>query len=118
MCERDLRCLGCSNDYCREHVEVDVTIFGGCRRSRCSSGCFRNLSFGIRPGITSMFQLGTARRRGYGAIARATSGRQCRGHWASFLIASALIRVKKLTELPSGSRNKSERFPHGIVVGA
>jgi hypothetical protein len=40
------------------------------------------------------------------------------GHWANFLIASALIGVKKLTKLPSGSRNKSERFPQGIVVGA
>ena len=35
-----------------------------------------------------------------------------------FLIASALIGVKTLTKLPSGSRNKSERFPQGIVVGA
>ena len=48
----------------------------------------------------------------------ATSGRQCCGHWTNFSIASALTGVKKLTKLPSGSRNKSERFPQGIVVGA
>jgi hypothetical protein len=42
----------------------------------------------------------------------------CDGYWPNFLFASALIGVKKLIKLPSGSRNKSERFPQGIVVGA
>jgi hypothetical protein len=40
------------------------------------------------------------------------------GHLSNFLIASALTGVKKLTRLPSGSRNNSERLPHGIVVGS
>ena len=30
---------------------------------------------------------------------------------------SALVEAKKLTRLPSGSRNSSDRLPHGMVVG-
>ena len=32
--------------------------------------------------------------------------------------ASGVTGVKKLTRLPSGSRNSSDRLPHGIVVGS
>jgi hypothetical protein len=33
-------------------------------------------------------------------------------------LASAVTGAKRLTRLPSGSRNNTERLPHGIVVGA
>jgi hypothetical protein len=41
-----------------------------------------------------------------------------RVQFSYLLIASGLTGVKKLTRLPSGSRNSSERFPHGWVVGS
>jgi hypothetical protein len=50
-----------------------------------------------------------------GAVQHASGSR---GHLSNFLIASALTGVKKLTKVPSGSRNKSERLPQGIVVGS
>jgi hypothetical protein len=37
---------------------------------------------------------------------------------ANFPVAAGVTGVKKLTRLPSGSRNRSERLPHGIVVGS
>jgi hypothetical protein len=37
---------------------------------------------------------------------------------ANFSMAAGVTGVKKLTRLPSGSRNRSERLPHGIVVGS
>src|ERR1700722_10222036 len=49
------------------------------------------------------------------AIQRANGSR---AHSSNFLMASALTGVKKLTRFPSGSRNRSERLPHGIVVGS
>jgi amino acid efflux transporter len=36
----------------------------------------------------------------------------------NFSIAAGVTGVKKLTRLPSGSRNSSDRLPHGIVVGS
>ena len=33
------------------------------------------------------------------------------------LMASSVAGVKRLTRLPSGSRNRMERFPHGMRVG-
>jgi hypothetical protein len=36
----------------------------------------------------------------------------------NFLMASSVTGVKRFTRLPSGSRNRIERLPHGIVVGA
>lgn len=36
---------------------------------------------------------------------------------ANFSMAAGVTGVKKLTRLPSGSRNSSERLPQGIVVG-
>src|SRR5690242_7801979 len=34
------------------------------------------------------------------------------------LIASSVTGSKRLTRFPSGSRNNTARFPHGIVVGS
>lgn len=36
---------------------------------------------------------------------------------ANFSMAAGVTGVKKLTRLPSGSRNNSDRLPQGIVVG-
>ncbi len=48
----------------------------------------------------------------------AAARRRITSHLSNFLTASGLTGVKKLTKLPSGSRNKSERLPQGIVVGS
>jgi hypothetical protein len=47
------------------------------------------------------------------------SGARChfRGQPLNFLIASSVTGVKKFTRLPSGSRKRMDRLPHGIVVG-
>src|SRR4051794_13302281 len=37
---------------------------------------------------------------------------------ANFAMAAGVTGVKKLTRLPSGSRNSSDRLPQGIVVGS
>ena len=37
---------------------------------------------------------------------------------ANLSMAAWVTGVKKLTRLPSGSRNSSDRLPHGIVVGS
>lgn len=37
---------------------------------------------------------------------------------ATFSMAAGVTGVKKLTRLPSGSRNSSDRLPQGIVVGS
>src|ERR1700678_3669645 len=37
---------------------------------------------------------------------------------ANLSMAAGVTGVKKLTRLPSGSRNSSDRLPHGIVVGS
>ncbi len=37
---------------------------------------------------------------------------------ANFSMAAGVTGVKKLTRLPSGSRNSSDRLPQGIVVGS
>ena len=37
---------------------------------------------------------------------------------ANLSMAGGVTGVKKLTRLPSGSRNSSDRLPHGIVVGS
>jgi hypothetical protein len=39
-------------------------------------------------------------------------------HRANFSMAAGVTGVKKLTRLPSGSRNSSDRLPQGIVVGS
>ena len=36
----------------------------------------------------------------------------------NLLTASSVTGVKRLTRLPSGSRNNMERFPQGMVVGS
>jgi hypothetical protein len=40
------------------------------------------------------------------------------GQLLNFLMASSVTGVKRLTRLPSGSRNRMERLPQGIVVGS
>jgi hypothetical protein len=40
------------------------------------------------------------------------------GDSLNLLIASSVTGVKRLTRLPSGSRNRMERFPQGMVVGS
>jgi hypothetical protein len=40
------------------------------------------------------------------------------GQPLNFLMASSVTGVKKLRRLPSGSRNRIERLPHGMVVGS
>ena len=55
---------------------------------------------------------------GIRAAAEAPAGwLRCR-QGANFSMAAGVTGVKKLTRLPSGSRNRSERLPQGIVVGS
>src|SRR6185312_3365795 len=42
----------------------------------------------------------------------------CDSQPRNFAIACSVTGVKRFTRLPSGSRRRSERFPHGMVVGA
>src|SRR3954447_23540700 len=52
-----------------------------------------------------------------GISGRSVSGRVWRQR-ANFSMAAGVTGVKKLTRLPSGSRNSSDRLPQGIVVGS
>jgi hypothetical protein len=36
---------------------------------------------------------------------------------SNLAIAASVIGWKRLTRFPSGSRKRSDRFPHGIVIG-
>jgi len=49
---------------------------------------------------------------------REAGERHVLGQLPNFLMASSVTGVKRLTRLPSGSRNRMERLPQGIVVGS
>ena len=72
------------------------------------------------PPLARAHGAGQRRRLSKGRTGQEPSVRQirARAQRANFSMAAGVTGVKKLTRLPSGSRNSSDRLPQGIVVGS
>src|SRR5579871_3809811 len=81
------------------------------RRSRLITRYF-DVRLGMQSSSHICYELTTA----YSKLTDVSQSAASQAHRANLLTASALTGVKKLTRVPSGSRNKSDRFPQGIVV--
>jgi hypothetical protein len=88
------------------------------RSAGTSAGVLRGSA--VRSGAPCWWRSWTRRPRSPGALG--SQGSRVSGFaWrqrANFSIAAGVTGVKKLTRLPSGSRNSSDRLPQGIVVGS